>query len=74
MKAANIRQMQSIDRISIDEYGILGTVLMENAGRAVAEHAAALGAESYAVLCGKGNNGGVTAVLRPAIFSIWEKR
>ena len=70
MKAANIRQMQSIDRISIDEYGILGTVLMENAGRAVAEHAAALGAESYAVLCGKGNNGVDGSVAARHLFNM----
>lgn len=73
MKAANIRQMQSIDRISIDEYGILGTVLMENAGRAVAEHAAALGAESYAVLCGKGNNGGDGSVAARHLFNMGKK-
>lgn len=55
-------QMQRIDRITIDEIGIPGAVLMEQAGRACAEEAENLLPAGrpgrVAVVCGKGNNGG----------------
>jgi NAD(P)H-hydrate epimerase len=55
-------QMIALDRWAIQDIGIPGIVLMENAGRAVAERARALlpSPESGAVLvlAGKGNNGG----------------
>ena len=37
MKAVTAEQMREIDRISIDEMGIPEVVLMNNAGRALAE-------------------------------------
>jgi NAD(P)H-hydrate repair Nnr-like enzyme with NAD(P)H-hydrate epimerase domain len=37
MKLATRKIIREIDRISIEEYGILGIILMENAGRAVAK-------------------------------------
>lgn len=62
MKLSSAAQMREIDRCAIQEYGIPGLLLMENAGRAVAERAAELLRESrgrrVVVLCGKGNNGG----------------
>ncbi len=55
-------EMQRIDRITIEEIGIPGPVLMEQAGRACAEEAESLLPEGkpgrVAVICGKGNNGG----------------
>lgn len=55
-------EMRELDRITIEELGIPGVVLMELAGRAVAERVAALapGLIGYrvAVLAGAGNNGG----------------
>jgi NAD(P)H-hydrate epimerase len=43
----------------MEEYGISGLVLMENAGRGVAERLALLGiAGPVAICCGKGNNAG----------------
>lgn len=54
-------QMRRMDRCTIDEIGIPALVLMENAGRAVAEEALRLhphGQGHWAVLVGKGNNGG----------------
>lgn len=52
-------EMREIDRISIEDHGIPAVTLMENAGRAVAEHAARLLKKGkIAIFCGYGNNGG----------------
>ncbi len=54
-------QVRSIDRRALDDYGIPGVVLMENAARAVADAAWELlgGVPGpVLVLCGGGNNGG----------------
>ncbi len=56
-------QMREIDRITIEDAGVSGMVLMESAGRGVAEVVRdvyeELGAEGpIVVVCGKGNNGG----------------
>lgn len=50
---------RKVDEIAIEDYGIPGVVLMENAGRGVAEtllNEKPTGPIS--ILCGKGNNGG----------------
>jgi NAD(P)H-hydrate epimerase len=52
-------EVRAIDRRAIEEFGVPGVVLMENAGRGTAELLLALGvAGSVVVCCGKGNNGG----------------
>lgn len=52
-------QMREIDRRAIEEYGIPGIVLMENAGLRVVETIRAICPQGYVViLCGSGNNGG----------------
>jgi NAD(P)H-hydrate epimerase len=57
-------EMQALDRATITEIGIPGAVLMENAGRAVAEvilgelSELAVSGPRVAVVCGAGNNGG----------------
>ncbi|HEV8320859.1 MAG TPA: NAD(P)H-hydrate dehydratase [Myxococcota bacterium] len=56
-------EMREMDRVSIEEYGVPGLVLMENAGRGAAAAALELfplrrGTERVAVVCGPGNNGG----------------
>jgi NAD(P)H-hydrate epimerase len=52
-------QVRSIDRKAIDEYGMSGLVLMENAGRGCADKLCELGISGRVVIvCGKGNNGG----------------
>jgi len=61
MKVATSSQMREIDRVSIEEWAIPGRVLMETAGRSVAEEADDFLAESggqVLVLAGPGNNGG----------------
>src|ERR671922_618219 len=52
-------EVRELDRRAIEEYGVPGVVLMENAGRGVAELLLSLGVHGpVAVCCGKGNNGG----------------
>jgi NAD(P)H-hydrate epimerase len=52
-------QVRDLDRRAIDEFGVPGVVLMENAGRGAAELLLRLGVEGIvAICCGKGNNGG----------------
>jgi len=61
MKLATSEQMREMDRRTIEEFGLPSLVLMENAGRAVADAAWELLPEDggrVLILCGKGNNGG----------------
>lgn len=52
-------QVRALDRRTIDEYGVPGVVLMENAGRGAADVLIRLGVHGRVVVCcGKGNNGG----------------
>jgi NAD(P)H-hydrate epimerase len=52
-------QTRELDRRAIEEFGVPGIVLMENAGRGMAELLRTLGINGPVVLCcGKGNNGG----------------
>ena len=56
------KQMWAIDRWAIDDMGIPGIVLMENAGvtivRRLAEIIPDLSSKKIIIFCGKGNNGG----------------
>ena len=52
-------QCREIDRVAIEEYGISGLVLMENAGRGCVDVLERLGIDGpVIILCGKGNNAG----------------
>jgi NAD(P)H-hydrate epimerase len=52
-------EARAMDRRAIEQLGVPGVVLMENAGREAAELLMALGWHgSVVVCCGKGNNGG----------------
>jgi len=52
-------QSRELDRRAIDDYGISGLVLMENAGRGCVDILERLGIDGpVAILCGKGNNAG----------------
>jgi NAD(P)H-hydrate epimerase len=52
-------ESRAVDRRAVEEYGLTGLVLMENAGRGVADRLEALGiAGPVVICCGKGNNAG----------------
>ena len=59
LPALTRQQSREVDRVAIEEYGISGLVLMENAGRGCVDLLERLGIDGpLAILCGKGNNGG----------------
>ena len=62
MDIVTSRQMQELDNKTIQDIGIPGAVLMENAGRGAFEqilrHFSELRGKRIAVVAGKGNNGG----------------
>ena len=52
-------EVRNVDRRAIDEFGLPGVVLMENAGRGCVDWLEELGVSGRVVICaGKGNNGG----------------
>ena len=68
MKILTVAQMTEVDRLSTEQYGIPGLLLMENAGmnchRVLQEEFSEDLAElRIVVVCGKGNNGGDGMVL-----------
>jgi len=62
MKILTAQEMQRIDRLTTERYGVPSLTLMENAGRGVAEFLAQrfgpLEQQRVLILCGRGNNGG----------------
>jgi len=60
--ALTVAEIREADRRAIEEFGIPGVVLMENAGRGAAgvalEMLVEAGAQSALILAGRGNNGG----------------
>jgi len=62
MKILTAAEMQRIDRLTTERYGVPSLTLMENAGRSVVEflvsRLAPLAPHRITILCGKGNNGG----------------
>ncbi|NIQ01305.1 MAG: NAD(P)H-hydrate epimerase, partial [Nitrospinaceae bacterium] len=65
--------MRNIDRMAIEDYGIPGIVLMENAGLAAAslmdQKFHDLHEKKVVVVCGKGNNGGDGFVVARHLFN-----
>lgn len=52
-------EARELDRVAIEEFGLAGVVLMENAGAGVAALLGGLAAAGpFAIACGRGNNGG----------------
>ncbi len=65
MHAITRQQAREVDRRAIEEYGMTGLVLMENAGRGaadvicrIAQSVSSGRRQRVAICCGKGNNGG----------------
>lgn len=73
MKYLTVKEMQELDRKTIREYGIPALILMENAGRAVADEAIKMLQNtknaSVSILCGQGNNGGDGLVAARHLFN-----
>jgi hydroxyethylthiazole kinase-like uncharacterized protein yjeF len=71
-KVVTAGEMQAIDRSAIDDFGIPGLVLMENAGLAAAslihENVSDLPEKKVVIVCGKGNNGGDGFVIARHLF------
>lgn len=71
MKLLTSSEMRLLDSISINKIGIPGTVLMENAGRAVADFISEkwpLPRYTY-IFCGPGNNGGDGLVIARHLYN-----
>jgi hydroxyethylthiazole kinase-like uncharacterized protein yjeF len=62
MKILTAAQMQRIDRLTTERYGVPSLTLMENAGRGfvefLKERFSPLGDHRIVIVCGRGNNGG----------------
>jgi NAD(P)H-hydrate epimerase len=59
VRALSRAEVREVDRRAIEEYGMSGLVLMENAGRGCADVLCALGCRGpVSVVCGRGNNAG----------------
>ena len=59
MRELTRAEIREVDRLAIEEYGLPGIVLMENAGGNAARLLHTLGiAGPVAIACGRGNNGG----------------
>ena len=59
LKALSRDAVREVDRRAMDEFGMSGLVLMENAGRGCVDVLCQLGCRGpVAVICGKGNNAG----------------
>jgi len=73
MKVLTSKQMQEIDRRAIKDLGILGPILMENAGRQifgeVLKRFPEIENEEVVVVAGKGNNGGDGFVVARHLFN-----
>ena len=72
LKIVSGEQMAAIDRIAIQEQGIPGDTLMENAGQGVVQfilqQELASSGDRVAILCGKGNNGGDGLVIARGLY------
>ncbi|MDH3346695.1 MAG: NAD(P)H-hydrate dehydratase [Desulfobulbaceae bacterium] len=77
MKLATATQMREFDRIAIEDYGIPGMVLMENAGRGTVDFMCRkfgpVHSKSVPILIGPGNNGGDGLVIARRVHQLGGK-
>jgi len=73
MKILNSRQIKEIDRKAIQDIGIIGPILMENAGlqitRVIQEKFPEILKDRILIIAGKGNNGGDGFVVARHLFN-----
>ncbi len=66
-------QVRELDRLAVEEFGMPGIILMENAGGACAREAVDMlggaAGKTVAVFCGRGNNGGDGFVIARHLFN-----
>ena len=74
MKVATVAQMRNLDKTAITQYGIVGPILMENAGEAayylIKEELGSVAGLDFVVLCGGGHNGGDGLVVARKLHSM----
>jgi NAD(P)H-hydrate epimerase len=74
MKVLTSKEMREIDRKTIEEIGIPGPVLMENAGiritGAILKRFPRITEENVVIVAGKGNNGGDGFVVARHLFNL----
>src|SRR5262249_19211534 len=72
MKILTAQQMREMDRLTVERCGIPYPALMETAGarvvEAIMENCGSAEDKSFAIFCGKGNNGGDGAVIARLLF------
>jgi ADP-dependent NAD(P)H-hydrate dehydratase / NAD(P)H-hydrate epimerase len=77
MKVVTCQQMQQIDQEAINNYGIPGIILMENAGlqvvREIEKHFSPLSSKKVAIIAGRGNNGGDGFVIARHLYNCGSK-
>ncbi|HEY3347545.1 MAG TPA: NAD(P)H-hydrate dehydratase, partial [Nitrospirota bacterium] len=73
MKLATATEMRELDRRAIEDFGIPGAVLMENAGYALADEVESsldgVDGRRVVIICGRGNNGGDGLVAARHLFN-----
>ena len=72
MKVSTVAQMRNLDKSAMEEFGISGDLLMENAGQAVyfvILNEFGIKNKGFVVFCGSGNNGGDGFVVARKIHS-----
>jgi hydroxyethylthiazole kinase-like uncharacterized protein yjeF len=73
MKILTAKQMQGVDKEAIEKLGIIGAILMENAGiqitNAILETFPRIKEERIVIVAGKGNNGGDGFVVARHLFN-----